>query len=57
MGLGRLVTDVAIEESLALGSRWTYLGVFSDNDVARQLYERLGFVMIGGPSPDLLLRR
>lgn len=57
LGLGRLVTEVAIEESLALGSRWTYLGVFSDNDVARQLYERLGFVMIGGPAPDLLLRR
>lgn len=56
-GLGRLVTVSAIREALAAGSTWTYLGVFSDNAVARRLYEDLGFVAIGGPSPDLLLRR
>ncbi len=56
-GLGRLVTEAAVREALAAGSRWTYLGVFDDNDVARRLYEGLGFVPLGGPSPDLLLRR
>jgi GNAT superfamily N-acetyltransferase len=57
MGLGRLVTDVAVREALAAGSRWTYLGVFSDNAVARRMYEGLGFVLLGGPAPDLLFRR
>jgi GNAT superfamily N-acetyltransferase len=56
-GLGRLVTVSAVREALAAGSDWTYLGVFSDNAVARRLYENLGFAAIGGPSPDLLLRR
>ncbi|HEX7222043.1 MAG TPA: GNAT family N-acetyltransferase, partial [Candidatus Limnocylindrales bacterium] len=56
-GLGRLVTVSAVREALATGSDWTYLGVFSDNAVARRLYENLGFAAIGGPSPDLLLRR
>jgi ribosomal protein S18 acetylase RimI-like enzyme len=55
-GLGRLVTDAAMRDALEAGSRWTYLGVFSDNDVARRMYEGLGFVAIGGPAPDLLLR-
>jgi GNAT superfamily N-acetyltransferase len=57
MGLGRRVTDIAVDEALAAGSRWTYLGVFSDNAVARRLYEGLGFVVVGGPAPDMLLRR
>ncbi|HEX5014949.1 MAG TPA: GNAT family N-acetyltransferase [Candidatus Limnocylindrales bacterium] len=55
-GLGRLATEIAIADALAAGSRWTYLGVFDENVVARRMYERLGFVTIGGPAPDLLLR-
>jgi ribosomal protein S18 acetylase RimI-like enzyme len=55
-GLGRLVTSVAMADSLAHGSRWTYLGVFEENGTARTMYEGLGFEMIGGPAPDLLLR-
>ena len=55
-GLGRLVTSLAVADALAHGSRWTYLGVFEENTVARSMYERLGFAMIGGPAPDLLLR-
>jgi ribosomal protein S18 acetylase RimI-like enzyme len=56
LGLGRLATAVATADAIAAGSRWTYLGVFDENVVARRLYERLGFVAMGGPSPDLLLR-
>ena len=55
-GLGRLATAVAAADALEAGSRWTYLGVFDDNLVARRMYEGLGFVALGGPSPDLLLR-
>jgi ribosomal protein S18 acetylase RimI-like enzyme len=55
-GLGRLVTSLAAADSLAEGSRWTYLGVFEENTVARSMYESLGFAGLGGPAPDLLLR-
>jgi ribosomal protein S18 acetylase RimI-like enzyme len=55
-GLGRLVTAVACADALADGSRFTYLGVFEDNAVARRLYAELGFDEIGGVGPDLLLR-
>ena len=55
-GLGRLVTAIAAADALEAGSRWTYLGVFEDNVVARRLYGDLGFAPIGGLAPDLLLR-
>ena len=55
-GLGRLVTAAALRDAVEAGSRWTYLGVFDDNLVARRMYEELGFVVLGGPAPDLLLR-
>lgn len=55
-GLGRIVTEIMTRDAVAAGSRWTYLGVFSDNAVARRMYENLGFRMIGEPAPDLLLR-
>jgi ribosomal protein S18 acetylase RimI-like enzyme len=56
MGLGRLVSAVVLRDALDAGSRWTYLGVFADNDVARRMYEGLGFVRLGEPGADLLLR-
>ena len=56
LGLGRLVSAAVLRDAINAGSRWTYLGVFEDNDVARRMYEGLGFVQIGGPAPDLLLR-
>jgi ribosomal protein S18 acetylase RimI-like enzyme len=56
-GLGALVTALACLDAIAAGSRLTYLGVFVENAVARRMYERLGFVSIGGPGPDLLLVR
>ena len=52
-----LVTALATRDSLAAGSRLTYLGVFADNAIARRMYERLGFVPIGRPGSDLLLSR
>ncbi|HET7471997.1 MAG TPA: GNAT family N-acetyltransferase [Candidatus Limnocylindrales bacterium] len=55
-GLGRLVTAIAAADALAAGSRWTYLGVFEDNTVARRLYADLGFDPVGVVGPDLLLR-
>ena len=55
-GLGRVATEVALQDAVEAGSRWTYLGVFDDNLVARRMYESLGFVVLGGPAPDLLLR-
>lgn len=55
-GLGRVVSEAVLRDSLDAGSRWTYLGVFADNEVARRMYEILGFVPFGGAAPDLLLR-
>jgi ribosomal protein S18 acetylase RimI-like enzyme len=55
-GLGRLVTSLTVADSLADGDRWTYLGVFEENTVARAMYDELGFTIVGGPSPDMLLR-
>jgi ribosomal protein S18 acetylase RimI-like enzyme len=57
LGLGRLVSEVVLRDAIDAGSRWTYLGVFADNAVARRMYAGLGFVPIGGPAPDLLLQR
>jgi len=56
-GLGGLVTSLAVADAVAQDSRWTYLGVFEENAVARRMYEGLGFSVVGGPAPDLLLRR
>ena len=55
-GLGRLVTSIVVGDALRAGSRWIYLGVFQENDVAQRLYASLGFDPIGGVAPDLLLR-
>jgi ribosomal protein S18 acetylase RimI-like enzyme len=55
-GLGRLVTSLVTADALAAGSRWVYLGVFEENEVARGMYLALGFERVGGVAPDLLLR-
>lgn len=55
-GLGRLVSEAVLRDSIEAGNGSTYLGVFAENDVARRMYEGLGFVPLGGPSPDLLLK-
>jgi len=55
-GLGRLATSIATSDALAADSGLVYLGVFEENTVARGMYERLGFAVVGDPGPDLLLR-
>jgi ribosomal protein S18 acetylase RimI-like enzyme len=52
-GLAPLVTRHALAAA-AGGSRWAYLGVWSGNEPALKVYERLGFASLG-ESPDLLL--
>ena len=52
-GLAQLVTRHALAAASS-GSRWAYLGVWSGNEPAIRVYERLGFASLG-ESPDLLL--
>ena len=52
-GLAPLVTRQAIAAAGG-ASRWAYLGVWSGNEPALKVYERLGFASLG-ESPDLLL--
>jgi len=54
-GLGRAVTAAASADAVAAGSEWTYLGVFTENGVARRVYRDVGFAQVGDPCPDLLL--
>jgi ribosomal protein S18 acetylase RimI-like enzyme len=54
-GLAALVTLHAVRDALATGTRLVHLAVDVDNDPARQLYEGLGFALVGDPAPDLLL--
>jgi ribosomal protein S18 acetylase RimI-like enzyme len=54
-GFGRIVTAAATRDARAVGSAWTYLGVFADNRIAIRLYEGLGFDRVGDAGPDLLL--
>ncbi len=53
-GLGALATRQAIAVAREYQDSRPYLGVFSGNEVAIRLYERLGFRSVG-ESPDLLL--
>ena len=54
-GLGALVTILAVRDAIETGSAMIHLAVEADNETARQLYERLGFTIVGDPAPDLLL--
>jgi len=54
-GLGRAVTAAATVDAADSGSRWTYLGVFDENEVAKRVYQDVGYVQVGASFPDLLL--
>ena len=59
-GHGSLATALAVADSLGAGegtgSGFVHLAVDVRNDVARRLYERLGFDVVGAPVADLLAR-
>lgn len=58
-GHGALVTAVAVSDAIGRpggGSRLIHLAVDVRNPVARRLYERLGFEVVGHPVPDLISR-
>ena len=54
-GFGSLVTALAVADALDAGSAFVHLAVELDNEPARGFYEGLGFGVIGGIVPDLLL--
>ncbi|MCI0582059.1 MAG: GNAT family N-acetyltransferase [Chloroflexi bacterium] len=55
-GFGSLVTALAVAEALEAGTEFIHLLVEADNHVAIGVYERLGFITLGEPLLDLLLR-
>jgi ribosomal protein S18 acetylase RimI-like enzyme len=54
-GLGEAVTRALIDGAREAGHELVYLGVYPHNERALELYERLGFAILGGPAPDLIL--
>ena len=58
-GHGSLATALAVLDALEAGgggSEFVHLAVDVRNTVARRLYERLGFAVVGAPVADLLAR-
>ena len=55
-GYASLLTAIAIVEALAVGTTLVHLLSDASSDDALRLYERLGFVAVGEPVTDLLLR-
>jgi ribosomal protein S18 acetylase RimI-like enzyme len=47
LGIARALMDWAIDEAKARGAAELYLTVYTDNERARRLYERYGFVEVG----------
>jgi GNAT superfamily N-acetyltransferase len=54
-GLGEAVTRALVDGARDAGHEFVYLGVYPHNERARELYARLGFAILGGPAPDLIL--
>lgn len=46
-GIGRALTEAAVSTARERGASWVGLEVREDNDVARGLYERMGFTPVG----------
>jgi ribosomal protein S18 acetylase RimI-like enzyme len=55
-GIGGALTAAACLDGADDGCGLVYLGVFAHNERARSLYARLGFVTVGGPTGDFVLR-
>jgi ribosomal protein S18 acetylase RimI-like enzyme len=54
-GLGALATLLAVRDALETAGGVVHLAVEIDNGTAVHMYERLGFRLVGDPTPDLLL--
>jgi ribosomal protein S18 acetylase RimI-like enzyme len=54
-GVGRALVEAAVERARVLGARKVSLRVLGDNDTARRLYERCGFVVEGVLKEEFLL--
>jgi GNAT superfamily N-acetyltransferase len=54
-GLGLLLTVAAIRDGLAEPSTYVYLGVYTENDRAIDVYRRAGMEILGGRGGDFLL--
>ena len=46
-GIGAALTATATRAGLAAGASWVSLGLYADNDAARRIYRRLGYVTEG----------
>lgn len=55
-GFGSLITAIAVAEALTENPRVVHLLVEATNWTAIRIYERLGFVRLGRPIVDLLMR-
>lgn len=56
-GLGRRLVDVASTWARDEGSRHVFVGVDSDNTIARRLYENMRFELVGSPDDYSSRRR
>ncbi|MBC7291242.1 MAG: GNAT family N-acetyltransferase, partial [Actinotalea sp.] len=45
-GLGAALTAVLTRAGFAAGAQWVSLGMYADNDAARRIYHRLGYVTL-----------
>jgi ribosomal protein S18 acetylase RimI-like enzyme len=54
-GLGEAITRALVDEALGLGHDLIFLGVYVENQRARQMYQRVGFETLGGPAPEYIL--
>jgi RimJ/RimL family protein N-acetyltransferase len=55
-GLGKFLLQFVIGQAKVEGMRLVRLGVFSDNEIARNLYKKMGFIEYG-VLPDGLYRK
>jgi ribosomal protein S18 acetylase RimI-like enzyme len=47
-GISRRLMEAALDHARAGGAQWVVLQVYARNEVARRLYESLGFELVGG---------
>lgn len=55
-GLGRFLLESILEKAKEMGIRTAVLGLFSDNEIAKNLYKKMGFIEYG-VLPDGVYRK